>query len=147
MPDSQSPRWARLVKVEEIETDKYFIDVYSCPIEPETLREKYLQEPPVLYAFAIFNRDNQYLLSYALEMREALRDREDGSEETYIGYFLETYCEHQRFSCKNFKDVEPTFELVKSTVIAFVVEYDAVQKMIDYDKEIHAQQHGNFPQN
>lgn len=130
-----SPRWARLQKVEEIETDRYFIDVYVCPVDTEELREKYLDEPPVLYAFAIFNKDNTYLLSYGLEMREAVRIREDETEETYIGYFLEAFCERQHFTCKNFKDVEPDLETVRATVISFVVEYNAVEKMLEYDRE------------
>jgi hypothetical protein len=128
-------RWARLVKTEEIETPQYFIDCYVCPVDFDELREHHLDEPPVLYAFAVFNRENQYLLSYALEMRKAFRLREDETEEEYIGYFLETYCENQRFSCKNFKDVEPDFESVRTMVVQFVVEYDAVPKMIEYDKE------------
>ncbi len=132
-----SPRWSRLVKTEEIETPKYFIDCYICPIDSNTLRESHIDEPPVLYAFAVFNRNNEYLLSYALEMRKATRIREDETEEEYIGYFLETYCEHQRFSCKNFKDVEPDFESVRAMVIQLVVEYDAVEKMIEYDRETY----------
>lgn len=130
-----SPRWARLQKVEEIETDRYFIDVYVCPIATEELREKYLYEPPVLYAFAIFDKDNTYLLSYGLEMREAVRIREDDMEDTYIGYFLEAFCEHQHFTCKNFKEIEPDLEMVRATVISFVVEYNAVEKMLEYDRE------------
>ncbi|MCS7013330.1 MAG: hypothetical protein RMI34_06870 [Chloroherpetonaceae bacterium] len=131
-----SPRWARLEKVEEIETDQYFIDVYVCPLDTEVLREKYLSEPPVLYAFAIFDKQNRYLLSYGLEMREAVRIREDESEETYIGYFLEAFCEHQHFTCKNFKETEPSLETVRATVISLVVEYNAVEKMLEYDREV-----------
>ncbi len=130
-----SPRWARLVKIEEIETPKYFIDCYVCPLDSDELRRHHLDEPPVLYAFAIFDHNNQYLLSYALEMRKALRLNEDESEEEYIGYFLETYCEHQRFSCKNFKEVQPNFEDVRNFVVQLVVEYDAVEKMLEYDSE------------
>lgn len=130
-----SSRWSRLEKTEEIQTPKYFIDCYICPVDFDELRENSIDEPPVLYAFAVFNHANKYLLSYALEMRKATRLKEDDTEEEYIGYFLETYCEHQRFSCKNFKDVEPDFESVKTMVIQFVVEYDAVEKMIEYDRE------------
>ena len=130
-----SPRWSRLEKTEEIQTPKYFIDCYVCPVDFDELRENSIDEPPVLYAFAVFNHANKYLLSYALEMRKATRLKEDETEEEYIGYFLETYCEHQRFSCKNFKDVEPDFESVRTMVIQFVVEYDAVEKMIEYDRE------------
>lgn len=137
MPNTQlSPRWSRLQKVEEIETDQYFIDVYACPIATEVLREKYLHEPPVLYAFAIFDKQNRYLLSYGLEMREAVRLREDEIEEPYIGFFLEAFCEHQHFTCKNFKETEPSLETVRATVISFVVEYNAVEKMLEYDREV-----------
>jgi hypothetical protein len=131
-----TPRWSRLVKTEEIETPNYIIDVYVCPVDFDDLRQNAIDEPPVLYAFAVFTRANGYQLSYALEMRKATRILDDDTEEEYIGYFLETYCEHQRFSCKNFKDTEPAFDLVRNTVIAFVVEYDAVPKMMDYDREM-----------
>jgi hypothetical protein len=141
MPNtSLSPRWARLQKVEEIETDQYFIDVYVCPVTTEELREKYLNEPPVLYAFAVFDKQNTYLLSYALEMREAIRILPDETEETYIGYFLEAFCEHQHFTCKNFKEIEPDLETVRTTVISFVVEYNAVEKMLEYDREVSQNQ-------
>lgn len=131
-----SPRWARLVKTEEIDTPKYYIDCYVCPVDFDELREHHIDEPPVLYAFAVFDRENKYLLSYALEMRKATRLKDDETEEEYIGYFLETYCEHQRFSCKNFKDIAPDFETVRAMVIQFIVEYDAVEKMMEYDKEM-----------
>jgi hypothetical protein len=135
MSTQLSPRWSRLVKTEEIETPKYFIDCYVCPVDFDELREHHIDEPPVLYAFAVFDRNNKYLLSYALEMRKAVRIKEDETEEEYIGYFLETYCEHQRFSCKNFKEIQPDFESVRTMVIQFIVEYDAVEKMIEYDRE------------
>ncbi|MCS6989015.1 MAG: hypothetical protein NZM06_05800 [Chloroherpetonaceae bacterium] len=138
-----SPRWARLVKTEEIETPKYYIDCYVCPVDFDELRERHIDEPPVLYAFAVFTRENKYLLSYALEMRKAIRVKDDETEEEYVGYFLETYCEHQRFSCKNFRETLPDFETVRSMVIQLIVEYDAVEKMLEYDREMANQRAEN----
>ncbi|MDX2128239.1 MAG: hypothetical protein SFU91_04305 [Chloroherpetonaceae bacterium] len=130
-----SPRWLRLVKVEEIETDVYFIDLYVSPLPAAELISQHLSENPVLYAFAVFNKENKYLLSYALEIRETSRLLDSGEEETYIGYFLETYCEHKQFSCKNFKETTPTLETVRAFVLSLVNEYDAIPKMINYDQE------------
>jgi len=135
-----SPRWERLVKVEEIQTDSYFIDAYCSPITSFELKEEFLDEKPILYAFAVFDRENHYILSYALEIREAYRVDEHDEEEPYIGYFLETFCPNSQFSCKNYKEVEPDFEAVKSTIMAYILEYDAVNKMLAYDQEIVAKQ-------
>jgi hypothetical protein len=139
MSKELTPRWTRLEKIEETKTPEYFIDGYTCPVDSEELRTNHLSEPPVLHAFAVFDLNNNYLLSYALEMRLTTRLKTDAegneTEEEYIGYFLETYCEHQRFSCKNFKEIEPDFDTVKAMVLSFVIEHDAVPKMLDYDHQ------------
>lgn len=130
-----SPRWTRLVKVEELEAGDYYVDAYCSPVPFEELRENNIEEKPILYAFAIFNQDNQYILSYGLEMRKAYRYNDEGEEEEYIGCFLEAFCPNSQFSCKTYKSREPDFDAVKSTVLSYIVEYDAVQKMLDYDQE------------
>lgn len=139
MIEQQSPRWARLKRTETIETPNYGVDVYQSPMPAGALIEKYLDEDPVLYNFAVFDKSNRYLLSYALEIRRAVKLNEAEEETEYTGYFLETYCPHRKFSCKNFKDAEPLYDLVKSTVLTFINEYDAVPKMLEYDAEMERQ--------
>ncbi|ACF14278.1 hypothetical protein Ctha_1821 [Chloroherpeton thalassium ATCC 35110] len=141
-----SPRWERLVKVEEIETETYFIDAYCSPISSAELKENHLDEKPILYAFAVFDRENHYVLSYGLEIREAYRVNENDDDEPYIGYFLETFCPNSQFSCKNYKEVEPDFESVKNTIMAYILEYDAVNKMLAYDKELLSKQEKGLTQ-
>ncbi len=140
-----SPRWARLVKVEDIETEDYFVDAYCSPLPTEELIKDHLDENPIMYAFAIFDKSNNYILSYALEIREAVRINENDEEETYTGYFLETFCPNFQFSCKNFKENEPTFDAVKNTVQSYITEYDAVNKMLNYDQEVNQDTDQDMP--
>lgn len=139
MPEQQSPRWARLKKTETVETPSFTVDIYRSPLPAETLIEKHLDEAPVLYNFAVFDKSNRYLLSYTLEIRRAVKLNEAEEDVEYTGYFLETYCPYRKFSCKNFKDTEPPYDLVKSTVLTFINEYDAVPKMLEYDLEAQRQ--------
>lgn len=141
-----SPRWTRLVKVEELEAGAYYVDAYCSPMTSEELRENNLDEKPILYAFAVFDQENQYILSYALEIRKAYRYNEEGGEEEYVGCFLEAFCPNSQFSCKTYKEVEPDFDVVKNTVLAYILEYDAVHKMLAYDQETLAHQsNGHAP--
>ncbi|NTW49840.1 MAG: hypothetical protein HGB19_08965 [Chlorobiales bacterium] len=143
-----SPRWTRLVKVEELEAGAYYVDAYCSPLPSEELRENNLDEKPILYAFAIFNQDNQYVLSYALEIRKAYRLNDEGEEEEYVGCFLEAFCPNSQFSCKTYKDAEPDFDAVKNTVLSYIHEYDAVKKMLEYDQEtLLRQSNGKAPAN
>jgi len=136
-PEKQlSPRWARLVKVEEIETQDYFVDAYCSTVPTEELLEDHLHENPILYAFAIFDKENTYIMSYALEVRESYKLNEEDEEVPYTGFFLESFCPNFQFSCKNFREMEPTFESVKNTIKAYITEYDAVNKMLSYDREV-----------
>ncbi len=131
-----SPRWARLVKVEEIETEDYFIDAYCSSIPTDELIADHLDENPIMYAFAVFDKNNSYMLSYALEIREAYTLNDEGEDIPYTGFFLETFCPNFQFSCKSFKETEPSFDMVKNTIKTYITEYDAVNKMLNYDKEV-----------
>lgn len=136
MSQELSPRWQRLKKSETIQTGNYTVDCYRSPLFSGDLIAKYLDEEPVLYNFAVFDAADEYLLSYALEIRTAVRVDAEENETEYTGYFLETYCPYRKFSCKNFKETEPTYEAVKTTVFQFINEYDAVPKMLEYDREV-----------
>lgn len=135
-----SPRWTRLVKVEELEAGAYYVDAYCSPLTSEELRESNLDEKPILYAFAIFDQENQYILSYALEIRKAYRYNGEGEEEEYVGCFLEAFCPNAQFSCKVYREVEPDFDTVKKTVLTYILEYDAVHKMLSYDHDMLSHQ-------
>jgi hypothetical protein len=128
---SKSPKWAFLKKTESMETEQYFIDAYQNEKSVAELQKNYLDYAPVIFNFAVFDKENNYLLSYALETRLAT----DAEDNEYIGYFLETYCKYQSFACKTYRNKPVGYDEVKAKVMEFITQYDAVAKMIAYDLE------------